>query len=91
MAASIRTNKKNLKDWPLVQANAHLYVLDDLSRRMRSKLILIETKQGQYTFNYSINEIQALVFITHKDNFNPDPYTMAIIDEISNTVFMKLL
>lgn len=91
MTASLKNTKKNLKDWPLVQANAHLYVLEDLSRKMRSKVIMLETKQGQHAFTFSINEIQGLVFITNKGNFYPDPYTMSVIEEISNVIFMKLL
>lgn len=91
MTDSLRNSKKNLKDWPLVQANAHLYVLEDLSRKMRSKSILVENKQGQHALIYSINEIQGLVFITNKGNFPADPYTMSIIEEISNVIFLKLL
>lgn len=91
MSDSIRNNKINLKGWPLVQANAHLYVLEDLNRKMRSKAILVETKPGQHPVIYSINEIQGLVFITNKENFPADPYTMSIIEEISNVIFLKLL
>lgn len=91
MAASIRNNKKNLKDWPLVQANAHLFVLEEISRKMRSKMIMLETKRDHHAFTYSINEIHGLVFITNKGNFPADPYTMSVIEEISNIIFLKLL
>lgn len=91
MASSIRNNKKNLKDWPLVQANAHLFVLEEISRKMRSKMILLETKSQHHAFTYSMNEIHGLVFIANKNNFPADPYTMSVIEEISNIIFLKLL
>jgi len=86
----LRNNKKDLTGWPLMHANAHLMVLEELSRKMRSKLVLMEYRPGTYTFTWSINEIQALVFITNKGIFNPDPYTLAIIEEISSPFFRKL-
>jgi len=87
----LRANKKNLKDWSLIQTNTHLLVLDELSRKLRSKLILIETKPGHYHLTYSINEMHALVFISHKSIYTPDPYTMAVVEEISSSIFLKLL
>lgn len=87
----LRTNKKDLKDWQLIQANTHLLVLDELSRKLRSKLILIETKPGQHNLTYSINEMHALVYISHKGIYVPDPYTMAVIEDISSHIFLKLL
>lgn len=87
----LRANKKDLKDWPLIQANTHLLILDELSRKLRSKLILIETRTGQHILTYSINEMHALVFISHKSIYTPDPYTMAVIEDISGVIFLKLL
>lgn len=93
---SIRKNKNSLNDWPLIQANAHLYVLDDLSRRMRSKLVLMEDKSGIHPVKYSINEIQAMILISYNDILSHDspgmnPYSYSLFKEISGTLFQKLL
>lgn len=87
----LKQNKKKLEGWPLIHANAHLYMLEELSRKMRSKIVLIETKQGSHRMIFSINEIEAFAFVVNKDIFNQDPYTMAIIEQISGPIFLRLL
>ena len=89
-------NKINLKDWPLAVTNAHLFVLDDLSRRMRSKLPMMEDKPGNKVVRYEINAIQALVLVSYDDLVKPssagmDPFAYSIFKEISGTIFQKLL
>lgn len=90
------TDKSNLKDWPLAVANAHLFVLNDLSRRMRSKLPMMEDHPGNKSIRYEINAIQALVFMSYKNTIMPDspgmsPYTYSVFIEISDPIFQKLL
>lgn len=74
-----------------MQANAHLYILDDLSRKMRSKLIMIEDKYNDHQFTFSINEMQALVFHVNTGICTHTPYATAIIQEISVPICKRLL
>ena len=92
----LKKNKFTLKDWPLAVVNAHLDVLDDLSRRMRSKLPMIEDKPGNHPIRYEINSIQALILMSYNELVNPtspgmDPFAYSIFNEISAPLFQKLL
>lgn len=92
LTQKLRADIHNMKyDMARASTNAHLYVLDDLSRKMRSKLILLEDKPSIHQLYFSINEIQALVIIIHKQNISHNPYSMAVMHEISDMIFKKLL
>lgn len=77
--------------FPRAQANAHLYVLYGISKKMRTKLILVEDMAPNKRFKYPIDEIQALVLMSCPDIVNKDPYCTAVIQEISNPIFQHLL
>lgn len=89
----LRTRIQLMKyDMGRAQANAHLYILDDLSRKIRSKLILIENYPETYRLTFSINEMQAYVIIIADNKiFTSSPYVMSIMSEVSDIIYKKLL
>lgn len=97
ITTQLRKDKPNLKEWPLAHTNVHLHVLDKISRKMRSKLVMLEDKPGNQVITYSIDEIHALVIVVNvkidKDSQwrEWDPYSKAVFQEISTVIFQKLL
>lgn len=94
--AQIKKTKHDLKQWDLAMANGHLFVLDELSRKMRSKLVMIEHHSGSKKMTYSFDAIQCLVMMNHSDMVKPDapgmdPYSYSIFKEISDPISLKLL
>ncbi len=89
----LNKDKLHLKEWDLAMANAHLCVLDDLSRKMRSKLPLMEDKPGFHKLTWSVNENQALIIMSRKDlgGGMEDSYNMATFQEISDPIYKVLL
>ena len=91
--AQLKKDKLDLKKWDLAMANAHLFVLNDLSQKMRSKLPLMEDKPGNHKIMWSVNENQALIIMSRKDvgGAMGDSYNMATFQEISGPIFKVLL
>ncbi len=94
----LHKNKISEKEWPLARTNAHLDVLEELSRKIRSKLVLIEEKPLSSPLTYSISKIQAFILVANKDICKGsnqksylDPFSQALLEEISVPVFQKLL
>lgn len=89
----LQKDKPDLKEWNLATANAHLYVLNDMSRKMRSKLPLLEDKPGNHKITWSVNENQALIIMARKDlgGAMGDSYNMATFQEISVPIYKILL
>lgn len=73
------------------QANAHVYILDDLSRKMRSKLVLMENMQGSNKITFSVNEMQAFVIVSNSNVFTHSAYAMSVMNEVGETIFKRLL
>lgn len=89
----LKKDKLDLKEWDLAMANAHLFVLTDLSQKMRSKLPMMEDKPGHHKINWSVNENQALILMSRKNvgNSMNNSFNMATFEEISGPIFKVLL
>lgn len=78
-------------DLTRVDANVHLYTLEELSRKLRSKIVMMEHEPGNKPITYTFTGNQALAIIKYKEIYNSSPYRMAILQEISEPMFKKLL
>lgn len=78
-------------DMNRAQTNAHLDVWEDLSRKMRSKVVMMEKKPGNHKVNFSVNGIEALLFVVYRKACYQEPYIMATLQEISDPIFQRLL
>ena len=73
------------------EANAHLANLKDLSKRIRSKLVMLEDEPGPKRLTYSVNEMQAFAVMKYEGLYEHDPYQKATIQEISVPIYKILL
>lgn len=73
------------------EGNAHLNEIQQLSRHLRSKVILLEGLPGNKKTVYSISYTHAYIIIRYKGICTHDPYSMAILEEISSPLFQRLL
>lgn len=88
----LRNDTQNMRyDVIRARTNAYLYIMDDLCRKMRSKLVLIENKPGTYSINLAVNEMQAFVLNLNKGICKYDPYTDSVFHELCDNLFKKLL
>lgn len=65
--------------------------LKELSRKMRSKLVIMEDKPNKHPLTYSVTEIQAFIIMYYRNICKHDPYSESIMNDISETIFKKLL
>ncbi len=91
----LEKNKAKYHEWDLVQTNAYLIVLHALSRKLRSKLIILENRPSNYKFRYSIDELHAMVLVYYyrmaQFKSQLDPYSDAALNEASVPIFLRLL
>lgn len=92
----LEKEKFHPKRFSLAVIKAHLYVLDKLSRKMRTKLPMLEDRTGNHIIRYEIDPIQILVLISHKDITVPDapgmnPYSYSVFMEITQHIYQKQL
>ncbi len=75
------------------EVSAHLFILEELSRKLRSKFILVEHKPEHCRFMFSVNEMQAYVLILYKNNipFIGSEFDQAVMENISAPIFKHLL
>lgn len=79
------------QDMAYARIKADVYVLQDLSRKMRSKLVMIEDRSGSHPMTYSVTEPQACCIMQYYTPNTKQPYSMAIMQEISDPIYQKLL
>lgn len=88
-------DKREYREWDLIQANAYLPALNSLSRKLRTKLISLEERPSNYRFRYSIDELHAMVLVYYYQmaqfKSQLDPYCDAALQEASGPIFLKLL
>lgn len=71
---------------------AHLYTLQELSRKSRTKYISIEHKPPMQNFIFSVDEMQAYVLMLYKDiRIEKTGYDNLSMQEISVPIFKQLL
>jgi len=76
------------------EITAHNFVINELSRKLRSKYISIEHKPGTHNFFISIDEMQAYILMLY---YHPDlsesitPYDLSVMGEILTPCFKHLL
>lgn len=92
----LENEKKDLKEWPRIHCNAHLFVFRILSQKLRRKLITLENYPGSRKVLYEIDPIQATVLMTYKGRVMAgdagiDAYAYGVFVEISTPIFQKLL
>lgn len=88
------TNERQQLTYSLKRAEitAHKFILQELSRKLRSKFILIEHKPDMQNFFFSVNEMQAYILILYKDTaIGKTDYDYLTIQDLSVPIFKKLL
>ena len=85
-------NQKSGMDYTIdrVRVNVYLSIMQDLSRKLRSKLIIIESVSGNKKVTYTFTGMQLLIIFTYR-KIEMDSYTMAILEQESTKVLPKLL
>lgn len=79
------------RDMQFARIKSDLYELNELSRKMRSKFVMIENRSGDHTINFSVSETQAFIIVYYKEICKHPSYSMAILQEISDPIYKKLL
>lgn len=92
----LENDKHDLKEWPRILCNAHLFVFRTLSQKLRKKLITLENHPGTKPVTYEIDPIQAAVLMAHQEKITAgasgmDSYSYGVFVEISGPIFKKLL
>lgn len=88
------TNERNGLNYSLKRAeiSAHKFILQELSRKLRSKFVMIEHKPDMQNFFFSVNEMQAYVLILYKDTpIGKTDYDYITMQDLSVPIFKKLL
>lgn len=73
------------------RVKSDLCELKEISRKMRSKLVIMEDKPNKHPITYSVTEIQAFIIMYYRNICRYDPYSESIMNDISETIFKKLL
>lgn len=76
------------------EISAHLFVLEDLSRKLRRKLIDVENRFSDYKFNLSVNEMQAYLLVLYRNDAlfnNQKSYHVLTMAQITEPIFKHLL
>lgn len=79
------------RDIVYARMNADIFELKELSRKMRSKLVMMEDHQRNHPFKYTITPTQASCIMQYKNSCSYDSYSISVIQEISVSIFHKLL
>jgi predicted DNA-binding protein (UPF0251 family) len=79
------------RDMKFARVRSDISVLQELSRKMRSKYVMMEDKEGNHRVTLSVNEIQAFVIMYYRDIDKQEAYNSAVLHEISDTIFQNLL
>lgn len=87
----LQDQKKGM-DYTLERArvNVYLYIMEDLSRKMRSKLIMLESESGNKKLSYTFTGMQLLIIFTYR-KIEMDAYTTSVLEQESAKVLPKLL
>ena len=76
------------------ELGAHLYILQDLNRKLSIKILQLQMKPGNRPTRFSVNEIEAFLLMHY---FQAQPVTMqegyelATLQEISDPIYKHLL
>ena len=75
------------------EISAHIFILQELSRKVKIKFIQVEHKSDLQQFFFSINEMQAYILMLYKDDCidSSSGYDMETMQELSVPCFKKLL
>lgn len=84
--------QKNGMDYTLERArvNVYLSIMQDLSRKMRSKIIMLESEFSDKKLTYTFTDMQLLIIFTYR-KIEMDSYTTAVLEHESTKVLPKLL
>lgn len=71
---------------------AHIFILEELSRKMRSKFVRLENQISTYKFQFSFNEMEAFVLMLYAGNrIIENDFQSLVILEIKEPIYKHLL
>lgn len=88
----IKAQREQLKySLKRAELSAHLYIIEELSRKVRAKFILTENKPANAKLQMSFNEMEAYILMCYAPEKNIGNYELSVISEMKGPVFQHLL
>jgi len=90
----VSAERIQLRSLKRAELAAYLFVLKDLSQKLRKKQIAVEDRFSDYNFKLSINEMQAYLLILYRNDYSLAPeksYYVLTQQKISEPIFKHLL
>lgn len=72
------------------RVSVYLSIMEDLNRKMRSKLIMLESESGNKKITYTFTGMQLLIIFTYR-KIEMDDYTTSVLEHESSKILPKLL